>query len=67
MKELDDLSTEVSQSRAVMDSAIVLIKGLSQLIKDAGTDPVKLKELTDQLDAKNKELAQTVVDNTPAA
>lgn len=66
MKELDDLTTEVEETNTVIDSAITLIKGLSQLIKDAGTDPVKLKQLTDQLDAKNKALAQTVVENTPA-
>lgn len=67
MKELDDLSTEVEETRTGIDSAIVLLNGLSQLIKDAGTDPAKLKELTDSLDAKNAELAAAVVANTPAA
>jgi hypothetical protein len=66
MAVLDDLTAEVEETKTGIDSAIVLLNGLSQLIKDAGNDPVKLKALTDQLDAKNKELAEAVVANTPS-
>lgn len=64
--ELIRLTEEVEETTTVAESAIVLIKGLSQLIKDAGTDPAKLKALTDKLDAKNAELAAAITENTPA-
>lgn len=65
MAAFEDLTAEVEETTTGIDSAITLIKGLSQLIKDAGNDPAKLKALTDKLDAKNKELADAVVANTP--
>lgn len=67
MDALANLTTEVEETETAIDSAILLIKGLSDLIKAAGTDPVKLGQLTDRLDAKGKALAQAVVENTPAA
>jgi hypothetical protein len=66
-QELIRLTEEVEEHTTVAESAITLIKGLSQLIKDAGTDPAKLKALTDKLDAQNAALAAAVSENTPAA
>lgn len=67
MTALEELETEVKENSDVIDSAVTLIKGLAQLVKDAGTDPVKLRNLVTLLDTKAKELAQVVVENTPAA
>ncbi len=55
---------EVEQNTAVIASAVTLINGLSQQIKDAGVDPVKLAELTDTLDSNSNALAAAVTANT---
>ncbi len=61
------LEAAVARETTVNESAIVLLARLSQAIKDAGVDPVKLKALTDAIDANAASLAQAVTDNTPAA
>jgi hypothetical protein len=61
------LQAKVEETNTVAASAITLLNGLSQQIKDAGTDPVKLAELTAALDASNDALAAAVVANTPAS
>lgn len=66
-KELDDLTAEVAEEVTIMDSAVTLITGLAQRLRDAGTDPAKLKALQADLDTGGKALAQAVIDNTPAA
>ncbi len=65
--ELDALTAEVTHITTVAASAVTLIQGLSQMVKDAGTDPVKLKALTDQLDASDTALSDAITANTPAA
>lgn len=67
MAQLDDLVREVSEISGSADSAIALLKGLKDRLDAAGTDPVKLAELSQQLDAKGNELAAAVAANTPAA
>jgi len=64
--ELDRLTAEVAETKTVIDSALVLIRSIPQLIRDAGTDPAALKALADELDAKQAELAAAVTENTPA-
>lgn len=59
-KELDDLTTEVANTKAGVDSAVTLIAGLRQQIIDAGTDPAKLQALTDALKATEADLAGAV-------
>lgn len=66
-KELDDLTVEVAADTAVESSAVTLIQGLAQQIKDAGTDPVALKALTDSLTTSSTALAAAVSQNTPVA
>jgi hypothetical protein len=63
--ELDTLVTEVEETRTVIDSAIALIQGIKAQLDAAGTDRAKLKELSDSLDSKEKELAEAVAANTP--
>lgn len=66
-EELDRLSTEVAENGAVIDSAVALINGLAQQIRDLKDDPAALAALADSLDAKSNELANAVAANTPAA
>lgn len=63
---LTTLVEEVAENTSVTQSAITLLQGLKAKLDAAGTDPVKLKELSDSLDASNKALADAVTKNTPA-
>jgi hypothetical protein len=65
--ELDTLTTEVAEMSGVVDSAIALIQGLKAQLDAAGTDPVKLKALSDALDSKARQLGDAVAANTPSA
>lgn len=67
MATLDQLTTDVTANTDAVASATALINGLAQQIKDAGTDPVALKALTDKLEANTQALASAVTANTPAA
>lgn len=66
MATLDQLTADVAADTSAVNSAVTLINGLAQQIKDAGTDPVALKALTDQLEANTASLSAAVVANTPA-
>lgn len=63
--ELQRLQTEVAEMSGVVDSAIVLINGLAQQIRDLAQDPAALNAMADDLDAKANALAAAVVANTP--
>lgn len=67
MSDLTQLQADVATETTVEQSAITLIGGLAQQIKDAGTDPVALKAVTDQMEANQAALAAAVAANTPAA
>lgn len=67
MADLTELTAEVAETKTVSESAITLLNGLKAQLDAAGTDPVKLKELSDSLDANSKALAAAVEANTPAA
>ena len=62
--ELDALTAEVAAVSTVAQSAVVLIQGLRQAIIDAGTDPVALQALTDDLRATEQALSNAVAENT---
>lgn len=64
MALLDQLTADVQADKDAVNSAITLINGLAQQIKDAGTDPAALKALTDQLEANTSSLAAAVTANT---
>lgn len=66
MALLDNLEAEVTELTTVTESAVKLLQRLSEQIKAAGTDPVKLKALTAQLDQNTSVLAAAVAANTPA-
>ena len=65
--EMEDLTTQVTQTNTVIDSAIVLIQGIKAQLDAAGNNPVLLKALRDSLDTSEQALAAAIVANTPAA
>lgn len=67
MDEIEELTREVAETKTVMQSAAVLLKGLKDRLDAAGTDPVKLKQLREDLDTEGNALAKAITDNTPAA
>lgn len=64
--ELDRLKASTAAIKTVADSAVTLINGLAQQIRDNATDPAALNALADELDADQAELAAAVSANTPA-
>ena len=69
MAVLDAISAEVEMTVGIEASAVTLLQGLSQQIKDlvaAGADPVKLTALADELHASSTALAEAITENTPA-
>lgn len=62
---MDNIAREVAETKTAVDSAIVLINGIADRIREAGVDAVKLEALSAELDAKANELAAAVVANTP--
>ncbi len=69
MSALDDLRTEVARNTSLEQSAVTLIQGIAQQLKDAlaANDPAALTDLTNQLSASADALAAAVTANTPAA
>ncbi len=66
MSKIADLQAAVAASDAVIHSAVVLINGLAQQVKDAGTDPVALAAVIADIEANKDALAAAVAANTPA-
>ena len=64
MADLSGLTAEVTRNTSVEQSALTLIQGLAAQIAAAGTDPVKLKALQDQLAQNDDALAAAVAANT---
>jgi hypothetical protein len=67
MAKIDDVANAVQQESAVDDSAIALLQNLTQMIRDAGTDPAKLDQVLSSIDANRQRLADAVAANTPGA
>lgn len=66
MEELNILTQEVAEAKTVMGSAVTLLQGLKARLDEAGTDKVKLAELSAELDVNTNALAAAVSANTPA-
>lgn len=64
-QELDTLTTEVSETKGVLQSAKVLIEGFAQALKDAiaKNDPAALKALADDLNTNTNDLATAIAAN----
>lgn len=66
--ELDNLTTEVSETKTIMASAKVLIEGLKDRLDDAiaSGDPAALQALSDDLNTGSEDLAAAIAANTPS-
>ncbi len=64
---LDRLTADVANLTSVDESAIALLNGLAQQIRDLAGDPAALAALADSIEAQNTSLASAVTANTPAA
>lgn len=74
LEEIEDMTPElqkvvdaVAAERTVVDSAVVLIKSLSDQIKASANDPAALLALADSISAQAADLGAAVTANTPAA
>lgn len=65
--KLAALQAEVTNAQTVELSAITLIQGLAAAVKAAGTDPVQLAAIVQQLQTNDAALAAAVAANTVAA
>ncbi len=64
MALVDDVLTDVTEQSTVVDSVVTLLGSLKGQLDNAGTDPVKLQAIKDQLDTNSAALANAVVANT---
>src|SRR5688572_30707643 len=62
-EELNNLTTEVQETKGIMASAKVLIEGFAQKLEAAGTDKAKLTALKDELNAGSEDLAAAISAN----
>lgn len=61
------LQADITNLTSINQSAIALITGLAQQVRDNATDPAALNALADQLEASSSELASAVTANTTAS
>jgi hypothetical protein len=66
-EQLDKLTTEVTETVTIQQSAILLLQGLSAQIAAMKDDPIALQGLADSLDASSNALAEAIAANTPVA
>lgn len=64
-QDIDRLKTAVERNSTVSGSAVALIQGLAQQIRDAGDDPAELKALAESIEAQAQGLADAITANTP--
>lgn len=68
MTNLENLASEVAETKAVAQSAIVLLQGLKSRLDDAiaSGDPAQIQAFADSLNDSTNALAAAVTANTPA-
>lgn len=64
---IDKLTEKVSAMEVAVDGGVTLIQGLAAQMREVADDPDQINALADRVDAKAQEMAQAIVDNTPAA
>ncbi len=62
--QLDHLKTQVERATSVSQSAVTLIGGLAEQIRQLKDDPAMLEQLATDLDAQTSALAAAVQANT---
>lgn len=63
--EMQRLTDEVAQTKTIAKSAVTLLGGLSQQIRDTAGDREAALTLANELDSSNEELAAAITANTP--
>lgn len=63
--DLTVITREVQENQDAVQSAILLLNQLSELIRQNATDPAALAALADQLNTNSEALAAAIVANTP--
>lgn len=66
MATLDRLTQEVAETSTAVDSALTLIAGLAEQIRQLEPTQEALDGFADELDRKQQEIAAAVATNTPA-
>lgn len=69
MATIQELQAAVSRVTDAEDSVVVLLKGISQQLKDAQAsgNPQAIADVIAKLDANTAKLSAAVVENTPSA
>lgn len=67
MPMFDRLAAQVARDKTVNQSAIDLLAGLAQMVRDTAGNPARIEELALALEQQQQELADAVVANTPQA
>jgi len=62
---LEALTLEVTETEGAVDSAIVFMGGLAQMLRDAAGDPAAINALAARLEAKQQAIAAAIVANDP--
>lgn len=63
--EIARLTTEVAETRTVIDSAVVTLENLSAFIREHADDPAALNKFADDLDAGQSALAAAIANVPP--
>ena len=63
-KALDTLTKEVEEQGGAVESAVTLIAGLAEQIRNAGGDEAKLEKLASDLEKSQQKLAEAVAANS---
>lgn len=66
MADLTAITAEVTETGDAVDSAVLLLDRLADLVEQAGTDEVALQAIVADLRSSKEDLAAAVVRNTPA-
>lgn len=64
---LDALTTAITNQTTVDDSAIALIQGLADQLREIPATQAAINDLASQLDAKRQALVDAITANTPSA
>ena len=67
MADLNSLTLQVERVESVGESAVTLLNGLADLLRQSASDPAAINALAARLSAESDNIAAAVTANTPAA
>jgi hypothetical protein len=65
MALLDPLANEVTETKTIMESAVVLIEGIAAQLEEHKNEPAEIQRIADELNESSEKLAAAVQANTP--